>query len=904
MNSILSKNLITLFTCALVIPVTTNTVVATSSPPIIIQKKHNFTQLINQAKQLYQDEQYVKASGVWQQAVDVFQEEGNTLNQAMALSNLALTQQKLGDLPAAEKSIADSLQLLQNQSVSTTQQRLLANTLDIQGSLKRSHGEPRMALDTWQEAEQIYQELDNNRAVVNNLINQAQALQDLGYYRRASKILTSAQAKLDLEPDSEQKILALLSFGNNLRATGNLEQSHAVLQEASKIADRLEANQQKNLILISLGNTFRALGNRDSESQTIESVSVSSPNCLADLNSQQANTYYLQAADCYQQTNLSSHPKIIVKANLNLLSLAVHNQSGRLIYEQSSVSIPDLISSIKTNLAKLPINRTTVFDRLNLVHSLICLQPSTVQFSSPIAQTCQSSPNQDLPISWEEIEQEAQIALEQAHRLQDRQAQAYSLGYLGGIYQQMARFIEAEQFTHEALLTIDSNTTPEVTYLWQWQLGRIYKLQNKPERALLSYNNAVGILQSLRQNLVAIDANTQFTFRDRIEPVYREHVALLLRENNPNQTNLEQARDTIEALQLAELNNFFREACIDAKAQRIEQIDPNGAVIYSIILPDRLAIILSQPEQPLKHYSTIINPEEIDRVFEDLYANLNPFLSPTNPLKPNQTFYNWLIRPLESQLEQNQTETLVFILDGVMRGIPVASLHDGKQYLIEKYGLALTPGLQLLTSRSLTSGTLETIGGGLTQPRQGFSSLPNVETEFLEISNLVTSEILLDESFTRDRLQAQITDLPYPIVHLATHGQFSSRAEDTFLLTWDDRINVKDLDRLLQERNLAEDAPIELLILSACQTATGDKRAALGLAGVAVRSGARSTVATLWAIQDDSTAEFMTQFYRVLKNREINKAEALRQAQLSLLRSSQYQHPFYWSAFVLVGNWL
>ncbi len=177
-------------------------------------------------------------------------------------------------------------------------------------------------------------------------------------------------------------------------------------------------------------------------------------------------------------------------------------------------------------------------------------------------------------------------------------------------------------------------------------------------------------------------------------------------------------------------------------------------------------------------------------------------------------------------------------------------------------------------------------------------------TEVSEIAALVPSEILLNENFTRNSLRSQVTNLPYPIVHLATHGQFSSRAEDTFLLTWDNRINVKDLDRLLQERDFAEDTPIELLILSACQTAVGDKRATLGLAGVAVRSGARSTLATLWSVQDDSTALLMTEFYQALKTPKISKVEALRQAQLSLLQSPQYQHPYYWSAFILVGNWL
>ncbi|MGK7950629.1 MAG: CHAT domain-containing protein [Xenococcaceae cyanobacterium] len=902
MNSTICKYLlIALLSFISVIPVTQAKVVATTSMSIV-RVDRNPHQLIDRARQLYHNEQYAEASRIWQQAVTVFEQQEDRLNQAMALSNLALTQQKLGDLTAAEQAIELSLKLLQSQSQTVTQQRILANSLDIKGSILRSRGQSQLAFDTWLQAEKIYQQLDNPRAIVKNQVLQAQALQDLGYYRRASQILTSIQTKLDLEPDSEPKIFALLSLGNLLRATGNLEQSQIVLQQAGAIADRLNAIEQKTAVLLSLGNTVRALGNRVDSFQTLQTENVPSPQCLVNHNLSNKTTYYLQAEECYQQAALSSEGEIKIKAQLNLLSLAIENQDKEFIARQSSIS--DLIAKIKTNLAQLPVTRTTIFDRLNLVQSLICLQPNTLEFPSPLVQQCQPLAKGSFNISWAEIEAEINIALAQADRLKDKPAQAYALGYLGGIYQQTGRLTQAEQLTEQALLTIDSTTTPEISYLWQWQLGRIYQLQNQREKALLAYKTTFEVLQFLRQNLVAINPEIQFTFRDRIEPVYRERVALLLQNNNPSQENLRQARDTIEALQLAELNNFFREACLDATPQKIEQIDPKAAVIYSIILTDRLAVILSQAGQPLQYYQTILNPNEIDRTFEDLYANLNSFLSTTDLLKANQTLYNWLIRPLESQLEQNKPNTLVFILDGIMRGIPVASLHDGKQYLIEKYNLALTPGLQLLTSPSLTSDPLKTIAGGLSEPRQGFSSLPNVETELSEISTLVPAEVLLDEKFTRDRLQAQIKTSPYPIVHLATHGQFSSRPEDTFLLTWDDRINVKDLDRLLQERDFAEDTPIELLILSACQTAAGDTQAALGLAGVAVRSGARSTVATLWSIQDNSTAELMTQFYRVLKNSEISKAEALRQAQLSLLRDPKYQHPFYWSAFVLVGNWL
>jgi len=162
---------------------------------------------------------------------------------------------------------------------------------------------------------------------------------------------------------------------------------------------------------------------------------------------------------------------------------------------------------------------------------------------------------------------------------------------------------------------------------------------------------------------------------------------------------------------------------------------------------------------------------------------------------------------------------------------------------------------------------------------------------------------LLNEEFVSGKLQARIKAVSYPIVHLATHGQFSSNAADTFIVTWDDRVNVKEFDRLLRSRTGEKQQPIELLVLSACETAAGDNRAALGLAGAAIRSGARSTVATLWQVNDESTAIFMAEFYRQLALSKISKAEALRNAQLTLLNNPLYKNPYFWAPFVLVGNW-
>lgn len=199
---------------------------------------------------------------------------------------------------------------------------------------------------------------------------------------------------------------------------------------------------------------------------------------------------------------------------------------------------------------------------------------------------------------------------------------------------------------------------------------------------------------------------------------------------------------------------------------------------------------------------------------------------------------------------------------------------------------------------------LEALAAGVTEPRPGFPALPNVKLELQEIQSEVRSRVLFNEQFTSKALQERVSDLSFPVVHLATHGQFSLEASETFIVAWDKLIYVKELDSLLRTREGNQTEAIELLVLSACQTAAGDKRAALGLAGVAVRAGARSTLASLWSVDDQSTALLISQFYRELASQQLTKAEALRQAQLALLRNPKYQRPLFWAPYVLVGNWL
>jgi len=264
--------------------------------------------------------------------------------------------------------------------------------------------------------------------------------------------------------------------------------------------------------------------------------------------------------------------------------------------------------------------------------------------------------------------------------------------------------------------------------------------------------------------------------------------------------------------------------------------------------------------------------------------------------------YDWVLRPFDADLQAAGVTTLVFVPDGTLRTVPLAALHDGKAFVIDRYAVATVPGLTLTDPRPLAPGASLALLGGLTESVQGFAALPAVAAELDSVGGIYPGTLLKDADFSSARFAAALTEASYSVVHIASHGQFGGDISDTFLLTHDGRIALNDLESQIG-RTATRDHPVELLTLSACQTAAGNERAALGLAGVAVKAGARSAVATLWSVSDRASAELVTRFYKDLQG-GAPKATALREAQLALLKESRYRHPAYWSPFLLIGNWL
>lgn len=783
----------------------------------------------------------------------------NPLEQAQTYGWLSLAQQKSGQWEQAQTSLDQSFSLLESLSQTSAVKQVQGQVFNTQGQLNLVTGHPETALDAWQKAEQMYRKSGDQIGVIGSQINQIKALQVLGLYRRAEKRLKEIEQDIIGQSDTRLKTYGLQSIGEIRRFSGDLVQSEAILQQALKLVQSPILESQLRL---SLGNTKLALGQRAIETK-------------------ESQTHFKAALAEYQKAvAIAPVPLTKVQGLLNQLSLFLKTEQ----FTEAQA----LTSPIQEYLRQIPPSRASVYAHVNFASSLMLLKsPMTPQILA--------------------------TAIQQAETLQDKRAETYALGTLGKFYEQQQALEKAKQITQSALLIAQSINAPEIAYQWQWQLGWILRI-SQPDQAILYYTQAFNTLNVLRSDLVVLNPEIQFSFREQVEPVYRELVDLLLRDKEPSQNNLRQARQVIEALQVAELDNFFRDACTPIKPSSIETIDPHAAIVYPIILENRLEVILQLPgSEQLRHIAQMsVTATQMDTLVQQLRQLLNRrSTSPERIKQASRILYNWLIQPFEPELQQNnQITTLVFILEGSLRNLPMAVLSDGEKYLIERYAIAVTPSLQLLEPKPLRKESLiALVAGAIDAPsfkQEGLGTLDNVALEISGIEQEVQqTQPLENQNFLQENIQQQINRVPFNIVHLATHGKFSSNPEETYLLDWNRRISVKDLDTLL--RSQTNKKPIELLILSACETATGDKRAALGLAGVAIRAGARSTLATLWQINDASTAQFMLEFYQQLQNPNLTKAEALRNVQLSFLHQgaeTDYNRPYHWAAFILVGNWL
>lgn len=479
----------------------------------------------------------------------------------------------------------------------------------------------------------------------------------------------------------------------------------------------------------------------------------------------------------------------------------------------------------------------------------------------------------------------------------------YAYGLLGALYEDEGRSEEALKYTRRAIALTQSIDAQDQVYRWQWQAARLERKRGDDAASMRSIDSALFTLASIRGDLLQ---SSRQAYAARIEPVYLDYADAHLRESaaladgsEAQQRVLRDVRDQLESLKQAEVEDYFDNSCAVGGADASHGINiPGAAIIYPILLPDRTEVLIESGGQ-LRRFSSKVSRGELTATVRKLRIGLERPSAGEQYRAPAETLYRWLLADAAPWLESQKVDTLVFVPSGALRTVPLAALHDGQQFLIERYAVATTPAITLIPALVAPNAN-RVLVAGLTKSVQGFVGLPSVGQEMSEIGAIFPSESLKDETFSLASIRADLSVPNFSVAHLATHGEFSADHRQSFILTFDSRLTMDGLQAALGRRQ----DPLDLLVLSACSTAAGDDRAALGLAGVAVQAGAKTALASLWSISDEATAALMQDFYQSRKDGRVSKAQSLRGAQLKLLGSQEFRHPSYWAPYLLIGNWL
>ncbi|WP_421659376.1 CHAT domain-containing protein [Leptothermofonsia sp. ETS-13] len=897
--------------------------------------------LLDQGTRLYEAGQFEQAAETWQKAAAEFDQRGDRLNAIRSRINQAQALKSLGVYRAAIEILE-----AQNQQVapdSPEKVQILRSLSDAY----LSTGEPAKAREVLNFALAFVQKQDVTQEWVNS--EKSNLYFTLGLIDRAEfNRLPIQNLLLDSTPESQQAVESVLTLLKKIRqdfqqATGTspLMTVQAELNQISLLVTSLP--QFNQILLNSLGENTTALEELKDLPVTLLQDFFNVPTLKHEPNLASPTT----AGNLQKYTALNAFKDETVQLMADLLMLVFQVRTpleglppsqaainARLNFAQSLTRLR-LVATSANDVERQLVTLQRAFELSQGKKPAGAIAPKPKPLPPPfLAEPTQRELQNLIRTSLQEAASVLKRVVVDAQTLKNQRAEAYALAALAELYGQQAQAGQGQNWSdvatlsRRAMLLAQESNAPEIAYRVQRLLGRALKEQGNIQSARSAYRLAARTLQSVRGDLVGTNQDLQYDFRDSVEPVYREAVEVLLPApgEQPNQQDLEEARQFIESLQLAELDNFLREACVQGQKVALDQVvdqnNPNTAVIYPIILPkQRLGVIAKIPGQKALRYHAFENLE-VESILRQFQSNLRIY-GETNQLKTlAQTVYRWLIEPFQAELEQGGVDTLVFVPDGSFRNVPMAALFDDRngKYLIQEYAIAISPGLQLFDPKFLAQTRLNVLAAGksdfsdpklnekLPETSRGlFSNLDEVATELKTLEEKVQAQILYESNFTSQTLKTNIIANPFNVVHIATHGVFGYRKDQTYIVADDGPINVDQLSEILRSRDRTGGTSIELLVLSACQTAEGDNRVTLGLSGIAVRAGARSAIGSLWSVNDKSTSIMMDKLYTELvraQTTKITKAKALQAAQLSLLEDPIYRQPLFWAPFILVGNWL
>ncbi|MDJ0736008.1 MAG: CHAT domain-containing protein [Nostocaceae cyanobacterium] len=745
--------------------------------------------------------------------------------------------------------------------------------------------------------------------------------------------------------DEVGKVAALGVLGEAYRLLGNYDQAIEYLKKAKEVAP------DNFLVLNSLGNAHR---NR-AQLLELRTDSAKKLRLFKKENqfSEQSKDDYKQSRKYFQDSTNSARkqkqPSAEMRGLLNLIQL---DSQTNLMKGMDDATFNDTVKNALKILNNLPDSTTKIYGAIDLAY----LQRNS-QATSPFT-NCPTElflpDNQALSL--------LQQSVLTSKNLQDSRLQSYANGALGHFWECRKDNQKALKYTQSAIIAADSKLgAKDSLYLWEWQAGRILDKQQRKKEAIASYQRAFETLEGIRQDILTAKRDVQFDFRDVVRPLYRtlaqSRLELLARVIGDNQRSEELSKvvTTIDALKLAELQNYFGNDCI-LSGLNPKQVDEllsdkensvafkNTAFLSSIILDGKTGILLQLPKQENNKQETkfkliedpnqqgenkIVSTDKLEKTITEFRKGLVRGKATRGyDTTIAAQLYDWIIRPFAEDIKPEKIQTLVFIQDGFLRSVPMAALYDNQQqkYLVEKYAIATTPSLRLTTPKPPQNKQKALILGLQKEAKvdgKTFIQLSGVKEEVDAVKKLFPNYTnLIDDDFIPDTFQQELKKTTYPIVHIASHAQFGIIPEDTFIVAGQDKqtgenkkLTISQLENSLRNLQSKSDR-VELLALTACQTAVGDDRATLGLAGVALQVGVKSAIASLWNIPDESTPFLVEKFYQNYSKKRMSIAQALQKAQIDMINirkdgniestdpKIKYNNPAYWAPMIVIGNWL
>lgn len=571
------------------------------------------------------------------------------------------------------------------------------------------------------------------------------------------------------------------------------------------------------------------------------------------------------------------------------------------------------------------------------------------------ARLMRESGPQGLESAWRELDglrRDAAVAASPRWRADTQEAMAT-------LYEAAGRRTEALEINRSAWAT--ASTLPESALgirgvTLHAREGRLLRSLGQERAAMAAYWRAVEQIERIRQDLPIDDAEGRSIYATLLEPTYLSLLDLLLRSHQGStpeaaRQTLQRVVDTLELLKQSEMQDFLGDRCAVAELENGSGALRRAGVatLYTLSLPDRLELVLVTAAG-LERRTVNVRREDLHKGVSATVERMRE--GSPGYLRMAQALYRWLWAPLEDLLRAQGVQEVVVVPDGVLRLLPFSALHDGKRHVLESYAVSTTTGLTMTNAAPSTLESSQVLVTGMSTPgrvveklsatvldmvKAGESGsaqraldghalagrgsaapppaseadlarlredlkLPGVRDEVGALVKVVGGTTLLDEEFTVARFRALAETGDYRVIHIASHGMFGGSAATSFIMAHDDIVASDSLQSLLQSPRLQRH-PIELLTLSACQTAEGNDRAPLGISGVAIRARAKSVLGTLWPVADEAARTLMTEFYGGLRRERLSKTQALRRAQLTLARDPKMAHPMFWSPFVLIGNW-